>query len=72
MNWERVYKCGHEWSDYFHSGQCGTPYCSWRESHCRKCGVYEVRCGCGYERSLSGEPRHKTLRRAKKSAPVSE
>lgn len=63
MNWEKINNCEHEWTDYYKTGPCDTPYCSYRELHCRKCGVYHTECGCGFENAMSGEPRNKTLRR---------
>jgi len=45
---KEIKNCIHEWTDYYDAGFCPTPYCSWHEKHCRKCGIYEVICGCGF------------------------
>lgn len=66
MDWERVNSCKHEWTDYWDSGACATPYCSWHEIHCRKCRVYKVECTCGFESGMSGEPRYMVMRRHRK------
>lgn len=36
-------------TDHYAGGACGTPYCSWHETHCRRCGWFTTRCGCGSE-----------------------
>jgi len=63
MNWKRVNRCKHDWTDYCKTGPCATPYCSYTELHCRKCGVYRTECGCEFENGMSGEPRRVALRR---------
>jgi len=63
MEWDEIWKCEHEWGNYFDMGRCGTPYCSWDEKRCIKCRVYETECGCGFENGLSREPRKKTINR---------
>jgi len=66
MDWDKVENCNHEWSSYYDAGSCPTPYCSWSEKRCEKCGVYEIECGCGFENGLSGESRKKAMRRLMK------
>lgn len=72
MNRERVNACDHEWTSYSDNGKCDTPYCRWIESHCRKCRVYKVTCGCGCNDGLSGEPvKRETARYAAREKAVS-
>jgi len=67
MDWEKARKCEHEWyTNYIDSGKCETPYCSWWESHCKKCKVYEVKCGCGFMNGYGAEPIRKELNRMRK------
>lgn len=64
MNWKKVNKCKHKWSDnYVWAGTCLTPFCEWTEQFCVKCRVYQVTCGCGFENRLSGEPLRVSKRR---------
>lgn len=59
--WRRVKRCKHEWyPDYYvHAGRCGQEEVGcegpW-ESHCRKCGVYEITDPCGYAAGQGGWP----------------
>lgn len=66
--WEQISACQHDWSDYYDSGNCATPYCEWHETRCRKCGIYSRTCGCGFEAGLSGEPRKREMKRLRKRA----
>ena len=66
MNWDKINNCEHEWNNYFDVGRCSTPYCSWSETHCKKCGVFEIKCGCGFMYGLSGEPYKKLINRERK------
>ena len=63
MNWDKIHKCKHKWTDYLDNGSCGTPHCYWTESHCRKCGIYVTECGCGSMNGMSGEPYKKEKNR---------
>jgi len=64
--WEKINNCEHEWTDYFDGGVCATPYCSWSETHCKICGIYKMKCGCGFMNGLSGEPYKKVINRKRK------
>lgn len=64
--WNEIACCRHEWSDYFDSGNCATPYCEWTEQRCLKCGIYSRSCRCGFEAGLSGEPRKREMNRERK------
>ena len=70
--WEQVCDCDHEdlYPDYDDDVSCGTPYCSGLETHCRKCGVFIVSCGCGFLSSFSGWPekRWRIVRKAQERA----
>lgn len=66
MNWKKVNRCKHDWTEYYDSGSCATPYCTWREIHCRKCRVYKVECKCGFESGMGGEGHRAALRRYRK------
>lgn len=68
--WEQIAACQHQWSDYYDSGNCATPYCQWREQRCRLCGIYSRSCDCGFEAGLSGEPRKREMKRLRKRAVV--
>ena len=53
--WKKVNKCKHEWDEnYYETYDCATDYCVAKETRCKKCGAYSVRCGCGFETGLSG------------------
>lgn len=55
--WDRVEKCKHEReSDYYETGNCDTPYCGWSETHCLDCGVYIMKCNCGFCNGMGGWP----------------
>jgi len=54
--WDMVMKCEHEYSDYFDSGRCETPYCEWEEVRCKKCYVYITKCKCHYYDGMSEWP----------------
>jgi len=65
--WKKVSTCKHEWSPtYYDSGSCGTPYCSWTELRCKKCGVYLTDCGCHAWYSWSGWPTKRWMKLEKK------
>lgn len=66
MNWKKVNRCKHEWTQYHDGGDCAIPLCKWTESYCGKCRVYEVKCLCGFESGMSGEPRKRAMRRNRK------
>jgi hypothetical protein len=67
MNLKKANRCKHKWSPNYHDGgSCETPYCQWGESHCLKCGVYEITCLCGFCSGMSGEPRKRAERRNRK------
>lgn len=65
--WKKVEKCKHKnlYENYYEGGSCSTPYCGWEESHCKDCGVYIQKCGCGYNNGLSGWPIKRWKRRLK-------
>ena len=54
--WDRVDKCKHDnlYEDYCEELYCSTPYCTGYEVHCKDCGVYISKCGCGSENGMSG------------------
>lgn len=56
------HECEHDFTEYYDCGQCGTYYCEWSESHCRKCHRFIVRCGCGFETGDDGWPRHRRMK----------
>jgi hypothetical protein len=66
--WDRVETCHHELSsDYYVYIPCSTLFCSGKEVHCLKCGVYISHCDCFYNDGMSGWPmsRHRTEERKK-------
>lgn len=63
--WDKVEKCEHELGEYSDGGACWTPYCSWSEYRCKKCGVYVTSCGCHFEDGMSGWPRRRWMRSKK-------
>jgi hypothetical protein len=61
--WKKVDECQHELSpDYYVYIHCDTLFCSGREVHCLKCGVYISHCDCFSNDGMSGWPdkRHRT------------
>lgn len=53
---DKVQNCQHKnfYPDYLESGSCPTPYCGYDESHCKDCGAFIMKCGCGYNNGISG------------------
>lgn len=56
MDWDKVSKCKHEnLYDYSEYETCWTPLCGTAyEYHCRDCGVFFVKCACGFCDGMSG------------------
>ena len=53
--WEKAEKCNHEnLTEHFVMVYCETPFCNGYEIHCKDCGVYISRCGCGYMNGIDG------------------
>jgi hypothetical protein len=53
--WKRVEGCHHEINpNYCVSIPCDTLFCSGREVHCLKCGVYITHCDCFSNDGMSG------------------
>jgi hypothetical protein len=53
--WDKVSNCKHEATDnYYIQFNCGTPYCTVTEYHCKHCGAYIQECGCGSNDGISG------------------
>lgn len=56
--WDKVDKCKHDNLSpiYIENINCWTPYCEGTETHCLDCGVYIIKCGCGFCNGMSGWP----------------
>jgi len=70
--WNKVMKCEHKWGEYYDGGSCETPYCGWSEVRCKKCGVYKVSCGCGYNNGYDGWPKRRRDKWYKKKHSLKE
>lgn len=56
--WEKASKCSHVNLSpvYLENIKCDTPFCGGSETHCLDCGVFIIKCGCGYCDGISGWP----------------
>jgi hypothetical protein len=55
--WKRVRGCQHEINpNYCVHFRCDTLFCSGREVHCLKCGVFISHCDCFANDGMSGWP----------------
>lgn len=54
LRWKNVMTCTHsKLTNYYETGKCPSPYCTWTEIRCAKCKAYIVRCLCGFENNTS-------------------
>lgn len=54
--WEKALRCKHHnlYPNYLYVFNCDTPYCHGEETHCKDCGAFITKCGCGYNNGISG------------------
>jgi len=52
--WEQVRACQHQWAPDYYERAGGCTCGNARESHCLKCGVFEVNDPCGEQHGMSG------------------
>jgi len=53
---KKKYHCKHKnlYPNYLVTGRCATPYCEWKEVHCKDCGMFIITCGCHFMDYISG------------------
>jgi hypothetical protein len=61
-------ECEHKniYPNYYRGYSCGTPYCGVTEFHCKDCGRFVTRCGCGSWNGESGWSWYRTLKHWRK------
>lgn len=60
--WNKVNNCDHKnfYPEYAYYMTCNTEYCTGVEDyHCKDCGAYITKCGCGFHNTISGWPLEK-------------